>query len=411
MARMEQYLVGLDVGTSSVVAVVAEALEGGGLDVIGIGRAESSGIRRGAVVNLDNAVECIRQAIEEAELTAGVEIDSVHLGLSGTHARAFNSRGVVAVAGKSREITRDDVRRAIDQAKSLKPPSGHEIIHVLPQDFMVDDQDGVDAPIGMTGARLDVNVHVVTASTASTQNVVTCVNRVGVAVADTVLGQIAAGDAVLTEDEKWLGVALVDIGGGTTDFAIYEQGSLWHTGALPFGGEHITNDVAVGLRMPMPEAEMTKRRHGCALVGLVDEHETVEVASVGGRPSRRISRRLLASVIQPRVEDIFRRLWDELRNEGHERALPSGIVLTGGCAMLDGIMEVAGQMFDVQIRRGNPVGVGGLADHVTNPAFATAVGLVAHAHRKQKTDREQDEGAGALGRAAVRLRGLFKDFF
>lgn len=411
VARMDQYLVGLDVGTSSVVAVVAEALEGGGLDVIGIGRAESSGIRRGAVVNLDAAVECIRRAVEEAELTAGVDVDSVHLGLSGTHARAFNSRGVVAVAGKSREITRDDVRRAIETAKSLEPPSGHEIIHVLPQDFVVDDQEGVDSPIGMTGARLEVNVHVVTASTASTQNVVTCVNRVGVAVVDTVLGQIAAGDAVLTDDEKSLGVALVDIGGGTTDFAIYEKGSLWHTGALPFGGEHIANDVAVGLRMPIPSAEKTKRRHGCALVGLVDEHETIEVESVGGRPPRTIPRRLLASVIQPRVEEIFRRLWDEFQSDGYERSLHSGIVLTGGCAMLDGVMEVAGQMFDLPIRRGNPVGVGGLADHVANPAFATAVGLVMHAHRKQMMDREQAAGSGALGRAALRLRGLFREFF
>ena len=285
MARMEQYLVGLDVGTSSIVAVVAEALDDASLDVIGIGRAESCGIRRGAVVNLDAAVESIKRAIEEAELTAGVEIDSVHLGLSGTHAKAVNSRGVVAVTGKNREITRDDVRRAIDAAKAVALPSGREIVHVLPQDFVVDEQEGIDAPIGMTGTRLEVNVHVVTGSTASTQNVVACVNRVGVAVVDTVLDQLAAADAVLTDDEKELGVALVDIGGGTTDFAIYEKGSLWHTGALALGGEHITNDIAVGLRMPIPEAEKTKRRYGCALASLLDDEETIDVASVGGPPS------------------------------------------------------------------------------------------------------------------------------
>ena len=411
MARMEQYLVGLDVGTSSIVAVVAEALEDGGLGVIGIGRAESCGIRRGAVVNLDAAVESIKRAIEEAELTAGVEIDSVHLGLSGTHARAVNSRGVVAVTGKNRQITREDVRRAIDAAKAVALPNGREIVHVLPQDFVVDEQEGIDAPVGMTGTRLEVNVHVVTGSTTSTKNVVACVNRVGVAVVDTVLDQLAAAEAVLTEDEKELGVALVDIGGGTTDFAIYEKGSLWHTGALALGGEHITNDIAVGLRMPIPEAEKTKRRYGCALASLLDDEETIDVASVGGRPPRTIPRRILADVTQPRIEEIFRRLWDEIRNDGYERSLHSGIVLAGGCGMLDGILEVAGQMFDLQIRRGHPVGVGGLSDHVSNPAFATAVGLVLHAHRKQKAEGEQVVGAGAFGRAAVRLRGLFKEFF
>ena len=411
MARMEQYLVGLDVGTSSIVAVVAEALEDGSLDVVGLGRAESCGIRRGAVVNLDAAVESIKRAIEEAELTAGVEIDSVHLGLSGTHAKAFNSRGVVAVTGKNREITREDVTRAIDAAKAVALPGGREIVHVLPQDFVVDDQEGIDAPIGMTGTRLEVNVHVVTGNTASTQNVVACVNRVGVAVVDTTLEQMAAADAVLTEDEKELGVALVDIGGGTTDFAIYEKGSLWHTGALALGGEHVTNDIAVGLRMPIPDAEKTKRRYGCALASLLDENETIEVGSVGGRPPRTIPRRILADVIQPRVEDIFRRLWDEFRNDGYERSLHSGIVLAGGSGMLDGIMEVAGQIFDLQIRRGHPAGVGGLADHVSNPAFATAVGLVLHAHRKQLAERDQALGAGVFGRAALRVRGLFKEFF
>ena len=411
MARKEHYLVGLDVGTSKIAVIVGEALDDGGLDVIGIGLAESHGIRRGVVVNLEAAVESIKKAIEEAELTGGVEIDSVHLGLSAAHVKAFNSRGVVAVAGKNREITSEDVRRAIDAAKAVALPSGREIVHVLPQDFVVDEQDGIGAPIGMTGARLEVNVHVVTGSASSTQNIVACVNRAGVAVIDTVLEQLAAAESVLTSDEKELGVALVDIGGGTTDYAIFERGSLWHTGVVALGGGHFTNDIAVGLRTPIPEAEKTKRRAGCALAALVDEDETIEVASVGGRQPRVMARRILAEVLQPRAEEILHQLWDEIRHAGYERSLHSGIVLTGGGGILDGMPEIADQIFDLPIRRGCPVGVGGLTDHVNSPAFATAVGLVMYARRNQMIEHERSIGVGALSRVAGRLRGLFKEFF
>src|SRR6187397_797170 len=255
MARKERYLVGLDVGTSKVTAVVGEVHDSGPIDIVGLGVCESRGIRRGVVVNLEAAVESIKRAIDEAELTAGVEIDSVHLALSGAHVKAFNSRGVVAVAGKNREITREDVRRAIDAAKAVALPSGREILHVLPQDFVVDEQDGIGAPVGMTGARLEVNVHVVTGSASYTQNIVACVNRAGVTVVDTVIEQLAAAEAVLTPDEKELGVALVDIGGGTADLAIYERGHLWHTAVVAVGGDHFTNDIAVGLRMPIPDAD------------------------------------------------------------------------------------------------------------------------------------------------------------
>lgn len=409
MARRERYLVGLDAGTSTIVAVVGEALDDGGLDVIGIGLADARGIRRGLVVNLEEAVESIKKAIDEAELTAGVEIDSVHLGLSGAHVKAFNSRGVVAVAGKNREITREDVNRAIDAAKAVALPSGREIVHVLPQDFVVDEQDGVGSPVGMTGARLEVNVHVVTGSTASTQNIVACVNGAGVKVIDTMLEQLAAAESVLTADEKELGVALVDVGGGTTDFAIYERGSLWHTGVLELGGNHLTNDIAVGLRTPIPEAEKVKRRRGCALASLVDEQETIEVASVGGRKPRVIPRRILAEAIQPRAEKIFRRLWDEIRNAGYEHSLHSGIVLTGGGGVLDGMPEIADQIFDLPIRRGCPVGVGGLIDHVNNPAFATAVGLVMCAHRSQS--QAPAPSPDTFSRVVVGLRRVFKEFF
>ena len=412
MARREQYLVGLDVGTSKIAAIVGEAkADGDGIDIVGIGLAEAHGIRRGVVVNLEAAVESIKKAIEEAELTAGVEIDSVHLGLSGAHVKAFNSRGVVAVAGKNREITREDVRRAIDAAKAVALPNGREIVHVLPQDFVVDEQDGIGAPIGMTGARLEVNVHVVTGSVSTTQNIVAAVNRAGVAVLDTVLEQLAAAESVLTQDEKELGVAVVDIGGGTTGFAVFEKGSLWHTGVVALGGDHFTNDIAVGLRTPIPEAEKTKRRSGCALASMVSDEETIEVASVGGRQPRIMSRRLLSEVLQPRAEEVFHQLWDEVRRAGYERSLNSGIVLTGGGSILEGVPEIADQIFDLPIRRACPLTVGGLTDHVNNPAFATAVGLVMYARRNQLIDYQRSIGVSPISRVAGRLRGLFKEFF
>ena len=254
----------------------------------------------------------------------------MHLALSGPHIKGFNSRGVIAVAGKNREITREDVRRAIDAAKAVALPTGREILHVLPQDFVVDEQDGIGAPVGMTGARLEVNVHIVTGAASSTQNIVACVNRAGVNVVDTVIEQLAAAEAVLTPDEKELGVALVDIGGGTADFAIFERGSLWHTGVVAIGGDHFTNDIAVGLRTPIPDAEKLKRKSGCALSSMVDEDETIEVASVGGRKPRLMSRRILSEILQPRAEEIFHLVWDEIRRAGYEKSLNSGIVLTGG---------------------------------------------------------------------------------
>ena len=411
MAHKERYLVGLDVGTSKIAAIVGEMMDDGTLEIIGLGTADSRGIRRGTVVNLEAAVDSIKKAIEEAELMAGVEIDSVHMTISGPHVKGFNSRGVIAVAGKNREVTRDDVRRAIDAAKAVALPAGREILHVLPQDFVVDDQDGIGAPVGMTGARLEVNVHIVTGAVSATQNVVACVNRAGMSVADTVVSQLAASESVLTADEKDLGVALLDIGGGTTDLAIFERGSLWHTAVLGIGGDHFTNDIAVGLRTPIPDAEKVKRRSGCSLAALVDEEETIEVASVGGRRPRLMTRRILSDILQPRAEEIFHQAWDEIRRAGHEKSLNSGIVITGGGAILEGMPEIAEQIFDLPIRRGSPSSVGGLADHVNNPTFATAVGVVQYAQRNSLGDAPRLVGAGALGRVAGRLRGLFKEFF
>lgn len=410
MAHRERYLVGLDVGTSTVCVIVGELMADGGLDIIGFGSAESKGIRRGVVNNVDSAADSIKRALDDAELTAGIEIDSVHLALSGAHVKAFNSRGVVAVAGRNREITRDDVKRAIDAARAVSLPGGREILHVLPQDFVVDDQDGIPAPVGMTGSRLEVNVHVVTGSSSSMQNMVACVNRAGVEVVDTVLVQLAASEGVLTPDEKELGVCLVDIGGGTTDFAVFERGSLWHTGVLAVGGDHFTNDIAVGLRMPIPDAEKLKRRSGCALSALVPPEDTMEVASIAGRRPRVMSRRVLSDILQPRAEEICHLLWDEIRRAGYEKSLNSGIVLTGGASMLEGMTEIAEEIFDLPVRRASPERMGGLADHVNSPAFAAPVGLVAYTHRNMPFEVGR-HGSNTFVRLTDRLRTLFKDFF
>jgi cell division protein FtsA len=355
LARQERYVVGLDIGTAKVCTVVGELLDDGGVD-------------------------------------------------------GFNSRGVVAVAGKNREVTRDDVRRAIDAARAVSLPAGREILHVLPQDFVVDEQEGIGAPVGLTGARLEVNVHIITGSQTATQNLVACVNRAGVEVMDTVIGQLAASETVLTADEKELGVAVIDIGGGTADLAIFERGSLWHTAVIAIGGDHFTNDIAVGLRTPIPDAEKVKRRAGCALSSMVEEDETIEVASVGGRRPRVMARRILSDILQPRAEEMFHLIWDEISKAGYEKSLNSGLVLTGGGAQLEGMSEIAEQIFDLPIRRGTPAGVGGLADHVSNPAFATAVGLVMYASR-HRTPVTSLAGGGALTRVMGRLKTVFKEFF
>ncbi len=409
MARNERYLVGLDVGTTKVAAIVGEVTDDGGVEIIGIGTADAKGIRRGSVVNLEEAVESIKKAIEEAELTAGIEIDSVYLTLSGAHIKGFNSRGVVAVSGKTREITRDDVKRALDAAKAFALPNGREILHVLPQDFAVDDEEGIADPVGMTGSRLDVNVHIVTGGAASMQNLVACVNRAGVAVVDTVLEQIAAAEAVLTPDERELGVALVDIGGGTTDFAIFERGSLWHTGVVAIGGDHFTNDIAVGLRTPVPDGEKLKRRCGCALNSMVGEDETMEVASVGGRRPRVMSRRILSQILQPRAEQVFHMLWDEIDKAGCSNSLHSGIVLTGGGSCLDGMAEIAEQIFDLPVRRGVPAGASGLGDQASSPIYATAVGAVMYASRNRPTVPQKS--LKGFGRIAELVSSMFREFF
>jgi cell division protein FtsA len=407
-------VVGLDIGTHKVCAIVAEITDEGRLDVIGIGQTESKGLRKGVVINLDATIVSIKKVVEEAELMAGVEIDSAYVGVAGTHIRGFNSRGVVAVTGKNRIISRDDVARAVEAAKAVSIPLDRDILHVLPQEFVVDDQDGIGDPTGMNGTRLEVNVHVVTCSSTAAQNTVTCVNGASLTASGTILTQIAAAEACLTADEKELGVALVDIGGGTTDLAIYEKGSLWHTAVLQVGGEHFTNDVAVALRTPVSEAEKIKRKYGCALTSMVPEEDSIEVPSVGGRKPRVLARQLLGDVIQARAEEVCQMILAEIKRAGFDRSLNSGVVLTGGGALLEGMPEIAEQILDMPVRRGTPSGIGGLVDVVASPVYATAVGLMLCGYRDRMgrgLGVPRPVATGALGRVRSRLAGWLSDFF
>jgi cell division protein FtsA len=382
MAR-NNYLVGLDIGTKKTVAIIGEITEEQKVEIIGLGVAESRGIRKGVVVNLDLTISAIKRAQEEAELMAGVEIDSAYVGISGSHIKSLNSRGVVAVSGKNREICREDIRRVIDQARALSIPPDREIIHIIPQEFIVDEQDGIKDPLGMSGIKLEVNVHLVTSAITSLQNLKNCLERAGIGIQEIVLNQIATGYSVLTHDERELGVGLIDIGAGTTEVAIFERGALWYTSTIPLGGDNFTNDIAVGLRTPIPEAEKIKKKYGCVALPVAEEQETIEVPTVGkGRKSRVLSRQILADIIQPRAEEIFRLVDADIKRMGYEKSLNSGIVLTGGTALLDGLEEVAEEIFDLPVRRGDPNYVGGLIDRVSTPDYATAVGLILYGYNQ-----------------------------
>jgi cell division protein FtsA len=394
------YIVGLDIGTKKVAAIIGEITEDYKVEVIGIGTAESKGLRKGVVVNLETTTAAIKKAQEEAELMAGVEIDSAFVGLSGAHIKSFNSRGVIAVSGKNREITREDIRRVIDQSRAVSIPPDRDVIHVIPQEFVVDEQDGIKAPLGMSGIKLEVNVHIVTSAITSVQNLKTCVERAEIEIEQIVLNQIATAASVLTHDEKELGVGLIDIGAGTTEVAIFERGSLWYTSIIPIGGDNFTNDIAVGLRTPIPEAEKIKKKFGCVSAPTVEEQETIEVPSVGkGRKPRVLSRQILSDIIQPRAEEIFRLVDADIKRMGYEKSLNSGIVLTGGTALLEGLEEVAEEIFDLPVRRGDPTGVSGLADRVSTPDYATAVGLVLHGFGQwQERGMAQDKKKGLWAR-------------
>ncbi|RLA96041.1 MAG: cell division protein FtsA, partial [Deltaproteobacteria bacterium] len=379
-----------------------------GLDVIGVGTHPSHGLRKGVVVNIDASVNSIRRAVEEAELMAGCEIASVYVGIAGGHIKGINSEGVVAL--KSKEVTEADIRRVIDAAKAVAIPMDREVIHIVPQEYIVDGQDGIKDPLGMSGVRLEVKVHIVTGAVTSAQNLIKCANRAGLAVNDIVLQQLASSLAALTPQEKELGVALVDVGGGTTDIAIFHRGSIKHTAVLSLAGDQITNDIAIGLRTPIEEAEKIKKKYGCALTSVVPKEDKIEVPMVGDRGGRIVSRALLAEIIEPRVEEIFTLVQKEIASSGFQRLIASGVVLTGGTALLEGVVELAEQIFDLPVRRGYPQGVGGLVDIVRNPIFATAVGLVLYGQKGKKGDFPPHE-ENIFDKVTRRMKEWFKEFF
>src|SRR5213594_1028909 len=411
MPRPSTHLVGLDIGQTKVCVLIAEPRDTGSIDIIGFGSAPSRGMRKGVVVNLDACVSSIKQAVEEAELMAGCSVDRAFVGIAGAHVRGLNSRGVVAISGRDHEVVREDVQRVLNAARAVSIPSDREIFHVLPQEFTVDDQDGIHDPVGMTGAKLEANVHIVTASVTAAQNLVNGVNRAGVEVEEVVLEQLAAADAVLSPDEKEMGIALIDIGAGTSDLVIFERGAIRHIAALPTGGEHVTNDIAVGLRTPIPEAERLKRKHGCALASLVGEEDTIEVTTVGGRKPRLLSRTLLCEIIQPRVEEIFGLIAEEFVRSAFDRSIHAGVVLTGGGSMLEGMQEMAERCLDVPVRRGAPCGLGGLSDAAATPQHSTVVGLTLYGARRRESVPQKTYHPFVLARMGDMVKGWLSELF
>ena len=391
-------IVGLDIGTSKVVALVGDLLLDGRLEIIGMGSHESRGLKKGVVVNIESTVGAIQRALEEAELMADCKIQRVHVGIAGSHIRSFNSTGMVAV--KDKEVTPLDVERAVETARAMPIPTDQQVLHILTQEFLIDGQDGIREPLGMSGVRLEVKVHIVTGAVSAAQNVVKCVRRCGLEVADLVLQPLASSIAVLSEDERELGVALVDVGGGTTDIAIFREGAIRHTAVIPIAGDQITNDVAMALRTPTPEAELIKIRHGCALRQLADPGETIEVPGLGDRPPRSLSRQTLAEVIEPRVEELYTLVQQVLRQSGFEELLSSGVVLTGGSSVMQGMVELGEEIFHMPVRLGVPRYAGGLADVVQSPRYATAMGLLAEGRAQLER--------GILARQTGSFRGTLR---
>jgi cell division protein FtsA len=407
VARKEDLVVGLDIGTTKICAIVAERTDSG-LDVVGVGTHPSRGLRKGVVVDMDATVDSIKHAVEEAELMADTEITSVYAGIAGGHIRSFNSHGIVAV--KDREVRESDVKRVIDAAKAVAIPMDREVIHVIPQEFVIDDQEGIREPIGMCGVRLEAKIHIVTAAVTSAQNIVRCANKAGLNVIDIILEPLASAEAVLAADERELGVCLIDIGGGTTDIAIFADGAIKHTSVLALGGFHISNDIAVGLRTPFEEAERIKKKFGVASARFLSSDDVLTVPSVGGRRPREVSRKILCEIIEPRVDEILTIAREEMTKAGLLERIPSGVVLTGGCSALAGITELAEEVFEAPVRRGNPMHVGGLQDVVRSPMYATGVGLVMFGlqqARGRTPSRFRIRDEGTFGRVKQRMREWF----
>ncbi len=408
MAKREDLVIGLDIGTTKICCIVGEVMNEG-VDIVGIGTHPSKGLRKGVVVNIESTVNSIRKAVEEAELMAGCEITTVFAGIAGGHIKGINSHGIVAI--KDKEVTPADVDRVIDAAQAVSIPLDREVIHVIPQQFIVDDQDGVRDPVGMSGVRLEAKVHIVTGAVTSAQNIIKCCNRAGLNVNDIVLQQLASAEATLTQDEKDLGVVLLDIGGGTTDIAIFSQGSIVHTSVLTIGGNHLTNDVAVGLRTPAHEAEKIKQRYGCCTAGMVHKDETIEVPSVGGRSPRVLSRQILAEILEPRMEEIFTLSQQELVRAGFEDMAAAGLVLTGGTTLLEGATELAEQVFNLPVRRGLPKRIGGLVDVVRNPMYSTGVGLTMLGSASREEQRFKIRDRNIYAKVKGRMKELLGEIF
>lgn len=411
MSYDDDVIVGLDIGTTKVCAIIGRINEYNGIDIVGVGVSPSRGLRKGVVVNIESTVNSVATAIERAELMAGIEVKSVFAGIAGGHIEGINSRGVVAVSTRNKEITELEVERVIDAAKALALPMEREVIHVIPQEFVVDSQEGIKDPIGMSGVRLEAEVHIVTGAVASAQNIVKSVNRAGYAVNDIVLEPLASALATLKDDEKELGVVLIDIGGGTTDVLIYLNGAIWHTNVIAMGGNHVTNDISIGLRTPIVAAEEIKKKWGVSHSGLVKPDDVIEVPNVGGRNPSRMPRQILAEVIQPRMEEIFFLVKSDLEKKDYKDLLAGGIVLTGGASLLEGTEKIAEDVFEMPVRIGMPSGVNGLVEEISSPEFATGVGLVHYGLTSRPENFMENRGAGLFTNIKKRMANWLGEFF
>jgi cell division protein FtsA len=408
MSRKSNVLVGLDIGTTKTTAIVGEVTDTG-INIIGIGNSPAKELRKGVVVNIENTVEAIKKAVDDAEHMSGCRINSAYVGIAGSHIKGQNSLGIVAIKG--REVGEEDVQRAIEASKAIAIPVDREILHTLPQSFVVDGQEGIRDPVGMSGVRLEAKVHIVTGAAASIQNIVKSVNRVGLDIDDIVLEQLAASESVLSSDERDLGVALIDIGGSNTGIAIFSEGSIKHTSILPVGGNYLTSDIATGLRTPFNEAELIKIKYGCALTSMIPKEETIEVPSVGGREAREVSRQILGRIIEPRMEEILNMTSKEIVRSGFEDLLAAGVVLTGGTSLLVGINELAEHIYDMPVRNGSPAGVGGLSDVVSSPAYATGVGLIFYGNKQLSGNSVYRKTGSIFGNMTGSIKKWFSEFF
>jgi cell division protein FtsA len=405
----KKLIVGLDIGTSKVCAVVGEVSENDGMEVIGIGIHPSRGLKKGVVVNIESTVQSIQRAIEEAELMAGCQINSVYAGIAGNHIRSLNSHGIVAIRDK--EVSASDVDRVIDAARAVAIPADQKIIHILPQEFIIDNQEGIKEPVGMSGVRLESKVHMVTGAVSAAQNIIKCVRRCGLEVDDIILQQLASSYSVLLDDEKELGVCLVDIGGGTTDIVVFTEGAIRHTAVIPIAGDQVTNDIAVALRTPTQNAEEIKIKYACALAQLATAEESIEVPSVGERPPRRLARQTLAEVVEPRYEELLTLVQAELRRSGFEDLIAAGVVLTGGSSKMEGLMELAEEILHMPVRIGVPRTVSGLSDVVRNPIYATGVGLLLFGHKNMHERSSEAVSSGSFKAVWERMKSWFQGNF